>query len=45
MYAVSEEYLRQMNKSDVKRVISGTIGGISFSAADIIKGSLHISNQ
>lgn len=45
MYAVSEEYLRQMNKPDVRRVIAGTIGDISFTAADIIKGSLHISNQ
>lgn len=45
MYAVSEEYMIQMNKPDVSRVISGTIAEVSFSGNDIVRDSIYISNQ
>ncbi len=45
MYAVSDEYARQMNRPDVMRVISGTIGGVPFTTSDIVNNTLSLSNQ
>lgn len=45
MYAVSDEYLNKMRRPDVKRVLRGHIGGTLFTAADIVKDTLSISDQ
>lgn len=45
MYAVSDEYARQMKKPDTMRNISGTIGGVPFTSGDIIKDTLDLSKQ
>lgn len=45
MWEVSQAYRNQMKRPDIERYISGTAGDTDFTANDIIKGSLHVSNQ
>lgn len=45
MYSVSEAYIEQMMKRGTRRRLTGTIGSVAFTGADIIKDSFSISGR
>ena len=45
MYSVSEAYIEQMMKRGTRRRLTGTIGSVSFTGADIVRNSLSISGR
>ena len=45
MYSVSEAYIEQMMKRGTRRRLSGTIGSIAFTGADVISGSFSVSGR
>lgn len=45
MYQVSNDYLTAIHKAVQSGYISGTVGGVTFDASDVLLGSASISNQ
>lgn len=45
MFTVSEQYIEQMMKKATRRRLTGTIGAVSFSGADIVSGSFSITGR
>lgn len=43
MYSVSEAYIEQMMKRGTRRRLTGTIGSVAFTGADVVSGSFSIS--
>lgn len=45
MYSVSEAYIEQMMKRGTRRRLTGTIGSVAFTGADVVRGSFSVSGR